>query len=485
MENDSLKNASILGFVWRFLQNFSTQFIGLVIQIILARILMPSDYGLVSLTSTTITILNVIVSTGFTSAIVQKKEVDELDRSSMFYFSIIIGVILYIIVFLCAPKVGEFYAEEALGSVLRVQSISLIISSLCSVHNAVIMRNLEFKKTFTSSLLGVVFQGIVGISMAIKGYGVWALVCGTLVNNAMNCLALFVICKWKPKLVFSFKPIISMFSFSSKILAGNLLNTIYNSCKTLVIGKAYNLEMVGYYNKGYQYPTVMMTGIDGAMTTVLFSSLSKLQDDKAQFVTYLRKSMKLSLTVVTPMLCGMAAVADPMIRILLTDKWEKSIPFVMITCLLCLTWPLSARTQALNSIGKSGTNLIVNIFMKVIGFSLILASIPFGVYVMCLSSLIGTVINTTVYTILIARYFDYPAKQQLEDVVPIYLVGIFMFVIVYGLSLILQINIYMKLIILICIGATVYISISWIFKMEGFMWIVNFITNLRRKAKGI
>ncbi len=483
MSKDNLKKDSVKGFAWRFIQNSSTQLMGFIIQIVLARILLPSDYGIIALTSTFVTILNVIITTGFTSALVQQKEIDETDKSSMFYLSVLMGISLYFVVFFLAPFFSSFYHEPILSDILRVQAISLIIASLFSVHTAIIQRNFQFKKSFLASLIAVFCQGVVGITLAVKGFGVWALVFGTIVHNAVNCFVLFIACKWVPKFSFSFTSIKRMLSFSSKVLAGNLLNSIFNNARTLIIGRYYGADTVGYYNKGKQFPTTVMTGIDGAMTTVLFSSLSKIQDDRERVVSYLRRGIKLSLTVVVPILCGMAAVADPMIRILLTDKWAGAIPFVMIECALCMTWPLSARTQALNAIGKSGTNLIINIVMKVIELFLLFASIPFGIYVMCLSSLVCVVISFAIHSVVMNKYFNYTVKQQLLDVIPIYCVGLFMFGVVYVFHLFLSINLFAKLAILIAVGVFTYISISLLFRMEGFVYIVNMVKTFFKNKK--
>ena len=481
VDNDRLKKESIKGFSWRLIQNVSTQLMSFIIQIVLARILLPSDYGVIALTSTFVTILNVIITTGFTSALVQQKEISELDKSSMFYLSIFIGFLLYAFTFICAPLFAFFYKEAILTEVLRVQGISLVIASLFSVHTAIIQRNLQFKKSFISSFIAVICQGTVGIMLAINGYGVWALVLGTITHNIVNCIALYIVCRWLPQLKFSFWSIKKMLSFSSKVLAGNLLNTVFNSAKTLIIGRAYNANTVGYYNKGNQFPNTIMTGIDGAMTTVLFSSLSKIQDDRKRVVSYLRRGTKLSLTIVVPLLCGMAAVADPMIRVLLTNKWENAIPFVMIECVLCMMWPLSARTQALNAIGKSGTNLIVNIIMKIVAIILLFASIPLGIYAMCLSYLVGTIISFVIYSFVLKKEFDYSIGQQLLDVVPIYLVGFLMFGIVYGLHLFLSINLILELLVLVLTGAITYIGISRLFKMDGFMYLSHMIKQFFQK----
>lgn len=476
-EPDNLKliSSSINGFSWRFFQLFSTQILNLVLQIILARILLPADYGLVALTSVINSILTTIVTTGFSSSIVQKKELTEIEKSSMFFVSVILGSGLYCIAFFLSPLVSRFYNQPILTSILRVQTISILIMSFSSVHNATLQRKLDYKKTFFASFLGVVFQGAVGIAMAKQGLGVWSLVVSVLVSNAVNCVTLFIICKWKPLFSLSIKATKEMFSFSSKILLNNTLNTAYNSFLTLIIGKVYNAEMVGYYEKGFSFPVSLMNSVDGAMNSVLFSSLSRLQDDRVRFVSFMRKSMKTSLTIVTPLLLGMAAVSDPMVRFFLTDKWEGAIPFVMIQCILCLSWPLSARVHALNAIGKSGMNLLVNVLIKALCLVLILLSIPLGIYAMCLSSMIGTVVSIILYSIIISRHFDYSMLCQFKDVAPIYAVGGIMFVGVYWLSSVLTFSSLVKLLILIPFGAVLYIGISLAFKLDGFLSVCGLI----------
>lgn len=468
----NLKETSIRGFSWRFMQNISTQIIGLVIQIVLARLLMPEDYGLVALTSVINIILNTIVSTGFSSSLVQKKDITELDKSSMFFFSLFLGGFLYCFVFCVAPVISKFYNQDLLVPILRVQAVSILTTSVCSVHNAVIQRELDFKKSFVAGFVGVVIQGSVGIIMAIKGFGVWALVVSSLLSGFANCCVLLILCKWRPTLEFSWASIRGLFSFSSKILTGNVLNTVYNCLQTLIIGKVYDPVMIGYYNKGFSFPVSMMNSVDGAMNAVLFSSLSRLQDEKAHFVVFLRKSIKVSLTIVTPLLFGMAAVADPMIELLLTDKWKGAVPFVIIQCIACLSWPLSAKTHAINAIGKSGTNLAVNILVKIVSLALVLFSIPYGVYVMCLSSLVGTLISVLVYSVIVSKSFCYSISLQLKDVLPIYGIGFIMFVCVYSLSFVLRMNLLVKLLVLFSVGAVIYIGLSFALRMEGFFFLL-------------
>lgn len=483
VRTDNLRRESIKGFVWRFVQSISAQVMSFIIQIVLARLLLPSDYGIIALTSTFVTILNVIISTGFTSALVQQKEISDLEKSSMFFLSVFIGVLLYIVVFVSSPFFAAFYQEALLIDVLRVQGLSLVIVSFMSVHSALIQRGLQFKITFLSGLVAVVAQGIVGITMALKGFGVWALVWATVVQNLVDCLMLFLLYKWRPKLQFSFSSIKRMMSFSSKVLAGNVLNAVYNSSKTLVIGRVYDKEVVGFYNRGNQFPSVVMTGFDGSVSAVLFSSLSKIQDDQERLLAYLRRGLKISLAVCVPLMCGMAAVADPMINALLTEKWASAVPFVMMECLLCLAWPLAARAQALNAIGKSGVNLAINIVIKLISLILLFASIPFGIYVMCLSSLLATFISFVVYSVVLKRFLNYSIRLQLLDVLPTYGIGLIMFLIIYGLSALLVCNVFLELFFLVLIGAVLYIALCFLFRIEGFMYIMNMLFSALHRRK--
>lgn len=483
MKNFDLKKESIKGFLWRVIQNVSSQLIYLIIQIILARILLPSDFGIISLTTVFVTILNVFVTTGFTSSIIQKKIITDIEKSSMFYMSIIIGLLLYILIFLLSPFIAQFYKEKLLIKILRIQSISLIFSSLSSVSLAIITRNLEFKKSFIASIIGYLFQGFIGIYMALSGYGIWTLVISSLTYNIIFSILIIIITKWHPKSLFSIKSILDMLSFSSKVLGINLINAIYNSSQSLIIGKAFNSEFLGFYNKGVQFPSTIMSSVDGALTTVLFSSLSKIQDDKERFVSYLRQSMKISLTVVVPMMCGLAAISKPFIIFLLTEKWSNSIPFLMIYSVVCMFWPLSAKLHALNAIGKSGVTLIIESVIKVISLFIMFLSIKFGIYIFALSSIITVITSNIIRAIIISHYFNYSFKQQVIDVTPVYAIGISMFCLVYSLSIIININIFLQLIILIFIGSIYYIIVSLLFKTEGFMFIVDTISTFLKTKK--
>lgn len=482
MEVGSLKKDAAQGFIWRLLQNFSAQSISFIIQLILARILLPSDFGILAITTIFISISNILVQVGFSSSIVQKKNLDETDKSTMFFISCILGFVLYFLIFVSAPFIAKFYNQEILILILRIQSLSLIAISFSSVSIALIMRSLNFKKSFIAGIISYAFQGVIGVYMALNGYGVWSLVISSLTYNFVYSIVSVVVCKWSPKLLFSFKSAIEMLSFSSKILGTSMLNTIYNSSQSLIIGKVFSPTILGYYNRGVQLPKTIVTGIDGAMTTVLFSSLSRIQDDKKELVKFLRKSMKISLAIVVPFMCGLAAVADPLIRVLFTDKWESSIPFVMIYSCITLTWPLSAKSHALNSIGKSGVNFSLNIIMKIFSVILMLISLRFGIYVFAITGLITAIANEIGIGVIVTKYFNYSIREQIRDVLPVYTIGFIMFIIVYLLSHFIIFNLYLDLLILIIIGVFVYTMLSYIFKLEGFMFLYgNGLILIRKK----
>lgn len=483
MDNEKLKKESISGFLWRAFQNVSSQLVSFIIQIVLARILLPEDFGVISLTTVFVQISSVFVQTGLTSSLVQKKEIDEYDKSSMFYLSIALGVILYLIAFFASPLIAHLYDEPLLIDILRVQSISLLFASFSSVSIALITRELRFKKTIFVGLIGYAFQGCVGIWMALNGFGVWSLVIGSVIYHAIYSIGMFIAGKWIPKLKFSFKRIKEMLFFSSSVLFTNLLNTTYNNTRTLVVGAVYSEETLGLYDKGNQFPGSLMTGIDGAMTTVLFSSLSKIQDEDEKFVKFLRRSMKLSLTIVVPMLCGLAAVGYPLISILLTDKWIGSVPFLMIYCAICLTWPLSAKTHALNAKGKSGLTFLVNTINMAINIALMLVSTKYGIINFALATLLGTYIGTVLTSIVVSKTINYSLKDQLRDELPIYITGLLMFACIYGLSMLSNINLYVKLALLVVDGITIYIGLSVLFGLEGFNYIVQSIKKLISKSK--
>lgn len=483
MNNKEIKDKTISGFIWRLLQNAGTQVVSFVLSLVLARILSPEDYGLVAMVSVFTSIALVFVNTGFSSAIVQRKEITQEDLSSVYYFNLVLGIALYCLVFFSAPFISEFYHEERLTLILRIQALSLIISSFYSVQQAIVARNLQFKKSFYMSLAGVAAQTITGLVLALNGAGVWAIVVSQLMNNLVSCIVIIALVNFKPSFTFSIRRVLSLFYFSSKILLTSLLDTVFNNIRALIIGRVYSSEDLAFYNRGSQFPTIIMNQIDGSMTTVLFSSLSKYQSDWSQGLPVLRRALKTSLFVCAPLLAGLCAVADPMVRVLLTDKWVECIPYVRMSSLICLFWPITAGKHALNARGYSGISLSLNLFSKGLSLILVFLSYKISVFALVASSLIASIIGFLVCLVMYKKYLNYGIVQQLSDILPSIVLSAIMGFAVYGISL-TSMNLIVVLAIQIIVGIIIYCLLSWVFNRETFTYCLNMIKGLLSKRNG-
>ena len=469
----SVKNKTITGFLWRLMQNAGSQIVGFIISIVLARILMPEDYGVVAMITVFTNIAMVFINTGFSSAIVQKKELSETDISTMFYSGMLMSFVLYGILFLAAPYIAILYEEPLLTDLLRMASLMVILGASYSVQQAVITRELKFKKSFIVSLCGIVVQGFVGVFLALRGFGPWALVIASLVHYAVASVLMWCIVRWKPKLVFSVASFRSMFSFSAKMLTSGLLDAVFNNIRSIIIGIRYTSADLAYYNKGNQFPTLIMTQVDGSMMTVLFSSLSRYQSDwKESGIRVLRRAMKTSMYICAPLMAGMFAVADPMIRLLLTDKWADSIVYVRLVTIICLFWPMSAKRHALNSRGKSGSSLNLNILGKVVTLTCLLLTFQHSVHLMIASSIFASLISFVVGLFFYRKYLDYRIRDQLADVLPAILLSAVMAAITY-LVMFLNLNSALTLLIQIPVGILVYLLGSVLFRFESFFYILS------------
>lgn len=478
----SLKSQMISGFVWRLVQRTASQAVSLVISIVLARILMPEDYGVIAMVTVFTSIALVFINTGFSSAIVQKKDLTDEDTSTMFYAGMLMSFVLYGILFLAAPYISIMYKEPLLTDILRVEGLIVVLGATYSVQQALINRALEFKKNFVIGICSTIIQGVTGIVLALNGFGPWALVFSTLVHYVVSSVMMWFIVKWKPKLIFSVASFKSMFGFSAKMLGSGLLDSLFNNIRSIIIGTQYSSQDLAFYNKGYQYPTLIMTQVDGALTTVLFSSLSKYQSDWENGLRVLRRSLKLSLYVCAPMMAGMFAVADPMIRILLTDKWEGSIVYVRLVCIICMFWPLSAQRHALNSLGKSGVSLRLNIIGKSVTVICLLLTFRHSVQLMIASSIFASTICLFINAFFYRKHLKYRFRDQIADMVPPVLLAVVMGLITYSVMF-LNLNSVLTLVIQLVVGVVVYFLGSVVFKFDSFYYLVSLAKDYLKKIK--
>lgn len=480
--NADIKQRAMGSALWKFADKIGSQVIQFIIQIFLARLLFPEDYGIVGLLTIFINISDVFIQQGFTTALIQKQDADETDFSSVFFANILMAVLIYLIFFSIAPLVAKFYEEPKLTSLMRVLSLNVIFGAIGAVHNAVMVKNLEFKKSFYRGMTNTLTYGIVGIALAFMGFGVWALVfskiAGTLVGSLVLCLTV----KWKPKKLFSGKRIRKLFSFSSKILGTNLLNTVFNNIHSLIIGKFFQKDELGYYQKGQQIPQTFMTAIDGSLNEVLYPTLSIVQNDMVMLKAMLRRSMKLSMYVVLPILVGLLVVAEPFVVILLTDKWLPCVPYLRLTCIMCMFWPLSARNHALNAMGKSTVTFITSIIGKSITLIMIFVCIRWGIYAIMLGSILASCISFFITSALAKKYIGYSFRELFRDLLPSIGLSVLMGVPVYLMSL-LPINVYFLLVLQVLAGVAIYLGASVLFKVDSFKFLLGYVKKILKKRE--
>lgn len=484
VKQEQLTKKAVNGMVWKFLEKLFGQGMQLVIQIVLARLLMPEEYGLVGLLAIFIAISDVFILQGLTTALIQKKDADDTDFSSVFFANILVAVLLYGVLFAIAPLIAAFYKEPALKNIMRVLSLNVIIGALPAVHNAVLSRELNFKASFFRNAANVITQGGVGITLAVLGWGAWAMVFSKISGMFVGAIVLWLTVKWRPKRTFCFQRVKSLFSFSSKILGTNLLNTIFNNMHSLIIGKAYSPTDVGYYQRGQQIPQVTMGVVDGSMSEVLYPTFSKVQNDKVLLKNAVRRSVSLSMYLVLPVLMGLLVVAEPLTIILLTEKWLPSVPFMQFSCVICMFWPLAHRTHALNAIGKSGTTFCLSLVGKALTLIAIFCCLPFGIYALMIGTIIASAINMWIASYLSKKLIGYQIKELGADVLPPLLLSLIMGAAVYAVSLI-PLNVYLQLMIQVALGVTIYLVGSYVFKLSGFTFFLDYAKKFVKKGKNV
>ncbi len=478
----NVKEKVISSLIWKMMERIGTQGVQFVVQLILARLLLPEDYGILAITTIFISIANVFIQTGFTTSIVQKKEIDEEYTSSMFYLMLIIAIILYMVLFLISPIIASFYNEPRITPIIRILGISLIFGAITSVQNAILSRNMQFKKYFYSSILGIIFSGTVGIILAYIGLGVWALVAQQLTNNLIIMIVLCLVVKWRPKLLFSFKKIKELFKYGWKILAASLIDNIYNDIYGLIIGKIYDSKMLGYYNRGKQFPEVIVNNINGSISSVMLSALSNQQDNKEKLKNMVRRSIITSGFIIFPVVVGLAVIAEPLVKVLLTEKWTECVPFMQILCFTYAFYLIdTANLQAIKAIGRSDVYLKLEIIKKFFGFSILLISVPFGIKVMLLLQPVYAIISNLINAYPNRKFLDYSIKEQYKDILPSIILSIIMGIIIYPVKYIIH-NSVMLLICQIIMGIIIYMLLSYILKFEALRYLINTVKELRNKS---
>lgn len=463
------------------MERIGSQLVTAIVSIVLARILMPEDYGIISLVTIFITICDVFISSGFGNALIQKANADEVDFSSVFYASLAISAVLYVVLFFTAPLLAGFYENDIITPIIRVMGLRLPIAAIYSVQQAYVSRNMQFRKFFVATLVGTIASGGVGIGMAYGGCGVWSLVGQNMTNVLVNMVVLFFVVRWTPKLVFSFKKIKGLLSYGWKLLVSGLLDTGYNELRGLIIGKMYTTSDLAYYDQGKKYPSLVANNINSSMNSVLLSAMSKRQDDREKVKQATRKSIRLSAYILMPCMIGLACVAEQFVHVILTDKWLPAVPFIQIMCVVYAFYPIhTANLTAIQAMGRSDLFLILEVIKKVVGIAGILISMWFGVLWIAIVSVITTVMASFINAYPNKKLLGYSYWEQVKDILPAIGVSVLMGIPVYLMNY-LPISSVVILVLQILAGMALYIVFSAVFKMDSFLFLWGFIKGLLHK----
>lgn len=477
----SERDSFFSGFFWKFNEQIAGQLVSFVVSIVLARLLSPKDYGIVSLVNVFIVIASVFVTSGFSASLIQKKDATQLDFSTIFHISLIFSFIIYGIIYLCAPLISDFYRNDTLIPIVRVFALQLPLSSINSIQQAYVSRHMAFRKIFVSTTVATILSGLIGIMLAFIGWGVWALVAQTILSTALQTLVLLLEIPWRPKFEFSIESAKELIGYGWKVFGASLLGTFFNELRNLTIGRFYSPANLAYYNRGSRLPELIANNIDGTITSVLFPVLSKHSDDFDKLKSMIRRSIRTSTFIIMPLMFGLAVAAKPVTQILLTDKWLPSVPFMQCLCISAAFGSISnANMQVIKASGRSDILLKLEFIKKPVYLVFLIASIKINIFAVAISMTMYNIVGMLINVRPNKKLIHYSYKEQFKDIFPALSLSIFMASCIFPVQL-LDFNPYVELIIEILLGVLTYIGASYILKLESFFYLIDYVKSIIKK----
>ena len=461
---ESLKKQTVAGVVRSSLERFSVQGVQFLVMIVMARVLSPDDYGLIGMLAVFIAVAQSLVDSGFSQALIRKQGRTRTDESTVFFFNIAVGILLYGILYLISPFVAAFYESPELEPLMKVVCLSVVFNSLAVVQRARLTLNIDFKTQAKASFTAAVASGIVGIWMAYTGWGVWSIAAQQLVNLGVNTLLLWVLAKWRPQRAYSWASFRELFSFGSKLMLSGLLDVLYRNIYLIVIGKVFSAKDLGYYTRAHQFSEFPSSNLTGILQRVTYPVLCKIQDDDARLAGVYRRFLRVSAFLIFPLLVGLSAVAEPLVLVLLKEQWLFAAVLLKIICFAMMWYPIhSINLNLLQVKGRSDLFLRLEVIKKIIGVVILCATLPFGLVAMCwgqiLSSILGLVINTY-YT---GKLIQVGFIRQMKDLFPALVLSLAMWLVVTGVQMLVE-PAGLKLAVGILAGILSYAGLSRVFK---------------------
>lgn len=481
--SESLKNKTKKGLAWSMIERFATQGVQFLFGIILARLLSPDDYGIIAMPLVFLAIAQCIIDSGFSTALIRKPELTEDDLSTAFYFNIGIGILCYAVLFFSSPLIADFYHTPILSSLLKVTALAVLFNPLCAVQQAILTRKIDFKTQAIVSLSGAVVSGIVGLYMAYNGFGVWSLVFQQVGGYVMRTILLWVLGKWKPKRKWSWESFHYLWGFGSKMLGSGLLDTIYNNIYPIVIGKYFSAQDLGNYTRAQQFSSLPSSNLTGVLQRVTFPVLSSIQNEDERLAKDYRKILKLSAFLIFPMMLMLSAIANPLVRILLTDKWIGCVILLQIVCFQMMWYPIHAINLNLLTVkGRSDLFFRLEIFKKIIGVCIMFITIPHGIIWMVSGGIVSSMLSLIINTYYTGKLINVGYFKQMGDLLPIFGVSFIMWLIVHAI-ISLSSNLYCQLVLGISLGAIVYLIGAKIFLKDEFNDALSMVPDKIKRVK--
>lgn len=483
MSEQSLKSKTIKGASWSFIDSIAGQGITFFVGLVLARLLTPEEYGLIGIITIFIAVFNSIVDSGFSNALIRKKDAKDIDYNTVFISNLVVSVILFIVLFLCAPYISRFFNQPQLIPLLRVMGGIVIINAFAIIQRSIFVKNVDFKTQTKVSLISSITSGAVGIGMAVSGCGVWSLVGQQISRQFLNSAFLWIYSQWYPKLQFSFQSFKELFSFGWKLLVSGLIDTVWREIYQVVIGKCYSPATLGQYTRAHQFGSICSSNLTTVVQRVSFPVLSSVQDDKERLKNGYKRIIKVTMLLTFTLMLGLAAVAKPMVIVLIGEQWLPCVPFLQIICLQMMLYPLhSLNLNMLQVQGRSDLFLRLEIIKKFIAIGPLLLGIFVNIYWMLWGSVVTGFIAYYLNAYYSGPFLNYSIKEQVKDILPSFGVAVAMAVPVYVMSFI-PFNPYILLPLQVLTGAIITLAICEVTKLPEYMELKGIVSPLLRKYR--
>lgn len=467
----SLRATATKSIFWTFAQQFGSQLIGFGVSLVLARLLLPEEFGLIGMIAVFMAIGQSLINSGLTSSLIRSENADQEDFSTVFFFNLAGSILIYFTIYLCAPLIANFYNQDILIDIIRVYCLSFIINAFSAVQSTRLTKKMDFKTQMLVAIPSLIGSGALGIFLAYSGYGVWSLVWMTLFRDFLNSIQLWIHTKWSPTFVFNFTKFKEHFNFGYKLTLSGILNNFFVNIYQIIIGHYFIASQVGFYTRADSLKQLPVNNLSGALNKVTYPLFASIQNDNVRLKRVYKEIMQMVVFIIAPVLIIMGVLAEPLFRFLFTEKWLPAVPYFQILCLAGILFPIHAyNLNILNVKGRSDLFLKLEIIKKILSVVIIIVSIQYGVIGLVWGQLVSSVLAFFINTHYTGKFLKYNSIEQAQDILPILFLAFFVGATIWGVDNYMsfnELNDLWRLLILGAFGVALYTSLSFIFKMNS------------------